>query len=80
MHERVAAAECVAGVWEPAVARGLRTRVMSLLRTARTLRGHVWVAGLDEHRLHAFGERVTALAAFGSMSQLPLGWAGSHNT
>ena len=37
----------------------------------------LWAAGFDEHRLHAFGERATALAAFGSMPRpgfLPLGW------
>ena len=72
-----AAAECVAGVWEPAAASRLRARILSLLNAARAHRGHVWVAGFDEHRLHAFGERATALAAFGSMPRpggLPQGW------
>ena len=72
-----AAAECVAGVWEPATASKLRLRLLNLLNAARAHRGHVWVAGFDEHRLHAFGERATALAVFGSMPRpggLPLGW------
>ena len=72
-----AASECVAGVWEPAAASRLRARILSLLNAARAHRGHVWVAGFDEHRLHAFGERATALAAFGSMPRpggLPWGW------
>ena len=72
-----AASECVAGVWEPATASRLRSRLLSLINAARAHRGHVWVAGFDEHRLHAFGERATALAAFGSMPRpggLPLGW------
>ena len=51
-----AAAECVAGVWEPAAASRLRSWLLSLLNAARAHRGHVWVAGFDEHRLHAFGE------------------------
>ena len=69
--------ECVAGVWEPAAASRLRSRLLNLLNAARAHREHVWVAGFDEHRLHAFGERATALAAFGSMPRpggLPLGW------
>ena len=48
-----------------------------LLNATRAHRRHVWVAGYDEHRLHVFGERATALAAFGSMSRpggLPQGW------
>ena len=72
-----AASECVAGVWEPAAASRLRSRLLNLLNAARAHREHVWVAGFDEHRLHAFGERATALAAFGSMPRpggLPLGW------
>ena len=72
-----AAAECVAGVWEPAAASRLRARVLNLLNAARAHRGHVWVAGFDEHRLHAFGERASALAVFGSMPRpggLPHGW------
>ena len=36
-----AAAECVAGVWEPAAASRLRTRVLNLLNAARAHRGHV---------------------------------------
>ena len=62
-----AAAEWVAGVWEPAAAGRLRSHLLSLLNAARAHRGHVWVAEYDGHRLHAFGERATALAAFGSM-------------
>ena len=58
-----AAAECVAGVWEPATASRLRSQLLSLINAARAHRGHVWVAGFDEHRLNAFGERATALAA-----------------
>ena len=72
-----AAAECVAGVWKPAAAGRLRSHLLSLLNAARAHRGHVWVAGYDGHRLHAFGERATALAAFGSMplpGGLPSGW------
>ena len=72
-----AAAACVAGVWEPAAASRLRTRILSLLTATRAHRGHVWVAGFDEHRLHAFGERATALATFGSMPRpmgLTQGW------
>ena len=74
-----AAAECVAGVWEPAAASRLRVRVLNLLNAARAHRGHVWVAGFDEHRLHAFGERATALAVFGSMPRPGWGspsWVG----
>ena len=72
-----AAAECVAGVWEPAAASRLRSQLLSLLNAARARRGHVWVAGYDEHRIHALGERATALAAFASMPRpggLPRGW------
>ena len=35
------------------------------------------MAGFDEHRLHAFGERATALVVFGAMPRpegLPHGW------
>ena len=79
-----AVAACVAGTWEPATARCLHARVMSLLRATRNHRTHVWVAGYDPSRLHSFGERASALAFhgnnFGYWEELPPPLAGGAPT
>ena len=61
------AAAALAGTWEPprSVSQ-LLGGVLRRMRAARVRRRHVWLAGFDAHRPYPWGERASALAAYGA--------------